>query len=968
LSSVQAVDWWNTSWLYRKRITIDSTKVDADLTHFPVLIDIIDPDLASWAQDDGGDIVFIDGSGAKLNHEIESYDDGTGHLVAWVNVPTLSSTVNTDLYMYYGNSATSNQENAEGVWDSNFKMVHHLQETSGIHYDSTSNDNDGTPQGGVTQDATGKINGADDFDGSDDRVECRASRESWRNQDQGQQRAVIKDGKIYVVGGGDWGLPTFHAYIFVFDLKTGEILQQSPSLGEFDFTASETAPVVDGDMVYACPTKANMMAWKMSSNTIEWTTSGLSIWSNRIEFDGTYLYATTTDYRVVKIYASDGNIVASFDLDPDTDNENAVPPYLDETNGIIFAMGGSKLYKLSASDLSEIWNRDIGSGCLDTGSGHSRMAPIVVNDHHTSNEPWVIFGCWGTDYFYAYDYDGNQEWSKHIPEGVRAVASYNPNNGFLYIPSQGDRIYVLNVANGVEQFSITTVPNGAGFDRPCTISNDYLLFKTGAGNPRYIYIYNANNGQYITRIVLGNDLFLTCFPIAVSEGWLATGGSVINAGAEDGGIFAVKAGDGQPVDYYPLYGPHKYGYIENALTSLISVEDTLNPIDEITLEAWANLDALTTPPGNNDHLVCRAVTYCLKFAQENAGDVPRFQLYDTTKHWNNLDLSSPLGTGGWHHLVGTWDGSIMRFYVDGALGGSLSFAGTIDSTSNPTFIGSYDGGAGQSPDGRIDEVRISDICRSASWILTEYRNQHSPSTFYDVGSEEAAPVPLPTGITGRYDFDNENKENIPTIGTEFTTAMYMAISTQDNSYAVTRVEHTYDYSQQIFMFDVGTNIEEFTVTWEGNIAFQETFGPHTEGMEIWNRATSSWEWVGNVLQVGQYDPVQGPPKGPSVRSRMPFMAPDDAISKTYSTNVNDFISDGHIYVMVWAKNSHDAIVCTDYVKISVGLPPPPPVGGVWVPINKFELLAPWIGLASLLMVSAVAASLVYVKHRKKPQN
>lgn len=46
-------------------------------------------------------------------------------------------------------------------------------------------------------------------------------------------------------------------------------------------------------------------------------------------------------------------------------------------------------------------------------------------------------------------------------------------------------------------------------------------------------------------------------------------------------------------------------------------------------------------------------------------------------------------------------------------------------------------------------------------------------------------------------------------------------------------------------------------------------------------------------------------------------------------------------------------------------PPPPPVGGVWVPINKFDLVAPWIGLASSLTVAAV--SIVYVKRRKKQQ-
>jgi len=47
-------------------------------------------------------------------------------------------------------------------------------------------------------------------------------------------------------------------------------------------------------------------------------------------------------------------------------------------------------------------------------------------------------------------------------------------------------------------------------------------------------------------------------------------------------------------------------------------------------------------------------------------------------------------------------------------------------------------------------------------------------------------------------------------------------------------------------------------------------------------------------------------------------------------------------------------------------PSPLPVGGYWVSINKTELLAPWIGLASLITVAAV--SIVYVKRRKKQPN
>lgn len=45
---------------------------------------------------------------------------------------------------------------------------------------------------------------------------------------------------------------------------------------------------------------------------------------------------------------------------------------------------------------------------------------------------------------------------------------------------------------------------------------------------------------------------------------------------------------------------------------------------------------------------------------------------------------------------------------------------------------------------------------------------------------------------------------------------------------------------------------------------------------------------------------------------------------------------------------------------------PPPVGGVWVSINKFELLAPWIGLATSMTVAV--ASIVYCARRKKEQS
>jgi len=47
------------------------------------------------------------------------------------------------------------------------------------------------------------------------------------------------------------------------------------------------------------------------------------------------------------------------------------------------------------------------------------------------------------------------------------------------------------------------------------------------------------------------------------------------------------------------------------------------------------------------------------------------------------------------------------------------------------------------------------------------------------------------------------------------------------------------------------------------------------------------------------------------------------------------------------------------------LPPPPAVGGVWVPINKFTLLAPWISLASALTSGVAVSIYIDAKRRRK---
>jgi len=97
-----------------------------------------------------------------------------GELVAWVRVPSITN--GTVIYIYYGNGCiTSPTENPTGVWNTNYKGVWHLKETSGTQYDSTQYGNNGTASVTTQGSATGKIDGADTFSGTTDRVQVGTS-------------------------------------------------------------------------------------------------------------------------------------------------------------------------------------------------------------------------------------------------------------------------------------------------------------------------------------------------------------------------------------------------------------------------------------------------------------------------------------------------------------------------------------------------------------------------------------------------------------------------------------------------------------------------------------------------------------------------------------------------------------------------------------------------------------------------
>lgn len=120
---------------YYRSITIDHTKCGAsDSTNFAVLISSTNATLKSVAN--GGHVQSGSGYDIRpysdsalttaLTFELGSYDAAAGTVLMWVKVPTVSHSVDTVIYLAYGNASLTTDGSSASTWDANFLAVYHL--------------------------------------------------------------------------------------------------------------------------------------------------------------------------------------------------------------------------------------------------------------------------------------------------------------------------------------------------------------------------------------------------------------------------------------------------------------------------------------------------------------------------------------------------------------------------------------------------------------------------------------------------------------------------------------------------------------------------------------------------------------------------------------------------------------------------------------------------------------------------
>jgi Concanavalin A-like lectin/glucanases superfamily/Galactose oxidase-like, Early set domain/Bacterial Ig domain len=162
----------------------------------------------------------------------------------------------------------------------------------------------------------------------------------------------------------------------------------------------------------------------------------------------------------------------------------------------------------------------------------------------------------------------------------------------------------------------------------------------------------------------------------------------------------------------------------NGISDIVRIpaSSSLNVSSAMTLEAW--IKPTTAQSGWRTIMQREVDAYFLNASNSNGPLLPSGGgTFNGTGAYVSGTTANPVNA--WTHVALTYDGAMLRLYVNGALAASQAQTGSIQTTSNPLWIG------GNSPYGEyfqgiIDEVRVYNRALSQAEIQTDINTPVGP--------------------------------------------------------------------------------------------------------------------------------------------------------------------------------------------------------------------------------------------------
>jgi hypothetical protein len=147
-------------------------------------------------------------------------------------------------------------------------------------------------------------------------------------------------------------------------------------------------------------------------------------------------------------------------------------------------------------------------------------------------------------------------------------------------------------------------------------------------------------------------------------------------------------------------------------TVSVRLKETAQPREAMSLECWAYLE------DRGDEKLQRVIGRSSAYGLYISGRMPRpgISFYTRTdleddNSWKSVSTQMPLKK--WVHLAATYDGIMMRLYIDGLLKAERENKGKLIPTKASFYIGTAGDGAGKLRFlGLLDEIRFSKVART----------------------------------------------------------------------------------------------------------------------------------------------------------------------------------------------------------------------------------------------------------------
>ncbi len=701
--------------LFEKRLVVDHTRVSgAGLAGLPLLVSFKDEDLKDKAhggrvaQPAGGDIRFTGADGeTKLDHELETYDPAEGALRAWVRVGALSGSADTELYLRCGDPDCESQQNPNGVWDADYRLV--------IHDAASPEDATANPAGAASEEATDGQRWTRVAHAEKLNVRDVITVEAW--VESGEARAEAMQSVV-----SKWTPRTRFDLFDAYDAGNTDGLETKGFFGA----------VFDGRYIFFSP-QHNREG--RHGQALRYDTHGAfkdpASWAgydashtDGLNTKGYYGAVDAGDY-IYYIPRTDGEVMHSRFLRYDRRGDFRSP---ESWNA--YDIGHPISYQSAAFDGRYIY---LVPGSEQAGGGSGKVVRYDTQGEFKDPASYTTYDAANTSGLDTRSYDGAVFDGRYVyfspldADGV--VLRYDTEGDFEDAGSwvaygakkaslkrcvgavfDGRHVYIVPYGQSDQAVRYDTA--GAFTDEdswevyhlPKTSGLDTLGFDGAFFDGRYVY-YNpywdetSDADETFHGVVVRYD---TQGAFTDSESW-----DCVDAGLTDG-LKTVGFNGGATDGRFLYFGAWMDSRDE---TGKILGHGRVLRYDGVGDQGMFSLRYCDL--GHNGGL-CAALPGARFLVNTEGGPISI--------------AANRRPEPGRHHLAGVYDGETIRLYIDGELVNEQAGSGAIVNNEEEIAIGRILTGLGGFR-GRINEVRISGCARSGSWIRTQYNNQSDPASF-----------------------------------------------------------------------------------------------------------------------------------------------------------------------------------------------------------------------------------------------